>query len=232
MRGFRSSKALVDANVLFWLGQVGVADVEGRRRRGRSGRLARISRMCSGVVMSFCRFSMRMRTPRGWAKALRCSMAVREFSRARVFQSLALLAEVEDAGVDGYLLGGLEGALDLVHCGNAVGFLRGRWRLMVGGDVARVLSHSPGRSGREAGGVWRRRRCCGTTWRCRGRPRGRCSRSGSRRRRSRWFVRRRCAGRRAGRGAGAAGGRRRVERAGRITFLIKPQGEARVRSPA
>ncbi len=39
-----------------------------------------------------------------------------------MFQASSLLAEVENAGGDGDLLGGLEGALDLVHGSDAVGF--------------------------------------------------------------------------------------------------------------
>ncbi len=65
-------------------------------------------------------------------------MAVREFSRARRFQGVVLEAEVEDDGGDGDLLGGLEGALDLVHGGDAVG-LFGVDEVEVGGDVAGPL---------------------------------------------------------------------------------------------
>jgi hypothetical protein len=49
---------------------------------------------------------------------------------------------MEDAGVDGDLLGGLEGALDLVHGGDAVG-LFGIDEIDVGGDVAGPLPASP-----------------------------------------------------------------------------------------
>jgi len=48
---------------------------------------------------------------------------------------VALLAEVEDTGFDGDLLGRLEGALDLVHCGDAVR-LFGVDEIDVRGDVA------------------------------------------------------------------------------------------------
>ena len=54
---------------------------------------------------------------------------------------VALLAEVEDAGADGNLLGGLEGALDLVHGGDAVGFF-GVDEIDVRGDVAGPLAAS------------------------------------------------------------------------------------------
>ena len=54
---------------------------------------------------------------------------------------VALLAEVEDAGVDGNLLGGFEGALDLVHGGDAVGFF-GVDEIDVRGDVAGPLAAS------------------------------------------------------------------------------------------
>jgi hypothetical protein len=55
---------------------------------------------------------------------------------------IVLLAEVEDAGVDGDLLGGLEGTLDLVHGGDAVGFF-GVDEIDIGGDVSGPLSASP-----------------------------------------------------------------------------------------
>jgi len=51
------------------------------------------------------------------------------------------LAEVEDTGVDGDLLGRLEGALDLVHCGDAVR-LFGVDEIDVRGDMARPLPAS------------------------------------------------------------------------------------------
>jgi hypothetical protein len=54
---------------------------------------------------------------------------------------IALLAEMEDAGVDGNLLGGFEGALDLVHGSDAVGFF-GIDEIDVGGDVAGPLAAS------------------------------------------------------------------------------------------
>ena len=75
----------------------------------------------------------------GEAKALRCSMAVMEWSmvasstRGRVAQ-----AEVEDSVGEGNLLSALERALDLVHGGDAVGFLAGD-EVEVGRDVARPL---------------------------------------------------------------------------------------------
>jgi len=50
---------------------------------------------------------------------------------------------VEDAGGDGDLLGGLEGALDLVHGGDAVGFV-GVDEVQVRGDVAGPLGVAVG----------------------------------------------------------------------------------------
>ena len=55
---------------------------------------------------------------------------------------VALLAEVEDAGADGNLLGGFEGALDFVHGDDAVGFF-GIDEIDVRGDVAGPLAASP-----------------------------------------------------------------------------------------
>ena len=86
--GLEEFEGFVDADVLFG-GQVGVADVEADAYAVEVADTEDFEDV-SGVVISFCRFSMRMRTPRGWAKALRCSMAVREFSRARVFQGSSL----------------------------------------------------------------------------------------------------------------------------------------------
>ncbi len=54
---------------------------------------------------------------------------------------VALLAEMEDAGVDGNLLGGFEGALDLVHGDDAMGFVRVD-EIDVRGDVAGPLPAS------------------------------------------------------------------------------------------
>ena len=48
---------------------------------------------------------------------------------------VVFVAEVEDAGGDGDLLGGFEGALDLVHGGDAMGFVCVD-EVEVGGDVA------------------------------------------------------------------------------------------------
>src|ERR1700733_4823479 len=75
----------------------------------------RISRMCSGEVTSFWRFSMRIRTPRGGAKALRCSLAGGE-----VWGDVAgPLAAAPVGKVDG-----------LMECGGYAG------RAEPGGDVA------------------------------------------------------------------------------------------------
>jgi hypothetical protein len=52
---------------------------------------------------------------------------------------IVFLTEVKDAGVDGDLLGGFEGALDLVHGGDALGFF-GVDEINVWGDVARPLA--------------------------------------------------------------------------------------------
>ena len=57
---------------------------------------------------------------------------------ARRSQGVVIEAEVEDDGGEGDLLGGLEGALDLVHGGDAVGLFGGD-EVEVGGDVARPL---------------------------------------------------------------------------------------------
>jgi hypothetical protein len=54
---------------------------------------------------------------------------------------VAFVAEVDDAGGDGDLLGGFEGALDLVHGGYAVGLL-GVDEIDVRGDVAGPLAAS------------------------------------------------------------------------------------------
>ena len=54
---------------------------------------------------------------------------------------VVFVAEVEDAGGDGDLLGGFEGALDLVHGGDAMGFF-GVDEVEVGGDVAGPLPAS------------------------------------------------------------------------------------------
>ena len=54
---------------------------------------------------------------------------------------LVFEAEVEGDGGDGDLLGGLEGALDLVHGGDAVGFF-GVDEIDFRGDVARPLAVS------------------------------------------------------------------------------------------
>ena len=56
------------------------------------------------------------------------------FERAGV-PRVAFVAEMKDAGGDGDLLGGFEGALDLVHGGDALGFF-GVDEVDVGGDVA------------------------------------------------------------------------------------------------
>ena len=50
----------------------------------------RMASRCSGVATSFCRFSSSRRTPSGAAKALRCSMAVSECSRACSSQAASL----------------------------------------------------------------------------------------------------------------------------------------------
>ena len=54
---------------------------------------------------------------------------------------IVFLAKVQDAGVDGDLLGGLEGALDLVHGGDALGFF-GVDEIDVRSDVAGPLAGS------------------------------------------------------------------------------------------
>ncbi len=51
-------------------------------------------------------------------------MAVREFSRGAEVPGIVFDAEVEGDGGNGNLLGGLEGAFDLVHGGDAAGFFR------------------------------------------------------------------------------------------------------------
>ncbi len=55
---------------------------------------------------------------------------------------IVLLAEVEDAGVDGDLLGGFESALYFIHGGDAVGFF-GIDEIDIRCDVARPLPASP-----------------------------------------------------------------------------------------
>ena len=59
-----------------------------------------------------------------------------------VVPGFALGAEVESAGGDGNLLGGLEGAFDLVHGGDAVGFF-GVDEIDVRSDVTGPLAASP-----------------------------------------------------------------------------------------
>ncbi len=57
---------------------------------------------------------------------------------------VAFVTEVDDAGGDGDLLGGFEGALDLIHGGDAVRFF-GVDEVDVGGDVARPIGRCRGR---------------------------------------------------------------------------------------
>ena len=180
--GLEELEGFVDADVF-----LGVRECAWPRSRQTPTRskwpTRRISRMCSGVVISFWRFSMRMLYAEGMGEGLEmfdCGEGV--FEGAGV-PGVVLLAEVKDAGVDGDLFGGLEGALDLVHGGDAVGFF-GVDEIDVGGDVAGPLAAAAVAEVNEAGEGWRRRRCCGTRWRCRGRRRGRCSRSDGERRRS------------------------------------------------
>ena len=159
------------------------------------------------MVTKFWRFSRRTLTPSGWAKALRCSMAVREFSRARRFQGSSLRPRWRVMAVRGICSADSEGTPDFVHSGDAMG-LFGVDEVEIWRYVARPLECRRGRRCRWVGGGWRRCWCRGTTRRGRGRWSSRCSRSGGGRRRAQWFERRRYAGRRAGRGAGVAGGRR------------------------
>ncbi len=179
MRGLRSSKASVDG---VGGGEVGVAEVEGDAYVGEVAGGEDFEEVFGGGDFVLEIFEEDL-----YAEGMGEGFEVLDggegvFEGAEV-PGIVLEAEVEGEGGEGDLLGGLEGALDLVH-----GVMRwdfsGSMRLMFGATwrdhwpVPRSLS-------RWADGGWRLRRCRGTRQRCRGQRSDRCNRSGDGRRRSR-----------------------------------------------
>ena len=123
--GFEEFEGFVDADVFFGLGEVGVADVEADADAVEVADAEDFEEVLGGgdfVLQVFEEDADAERVGEG-LEVLDGGEGV--FEGAGV-PGVVLVAEVEDAGVDGDLLGGLEGALDLVHGGDAVGSFRGR----------------------------------------------------------------------------------------------------------
>ncbi len=136
--GLEEFEGCVDADVFFGLGEVGVADVEADADAVEVADAEDLEEVLGGgdfVLEVFDENADAERVGEG-LEVLDGGEGV--FEGAGV-PGVVLLAEVEDAGVDGDLLGGLEGALDLVHGGDAVG-LFGVDEIDVRGDVAGPLA--------------------------------------------------------------------------------------------
>jgi len=136
--GFEELEGFVDADVFLRLGEVGVADVEADTDAVEVADVEDLEDVLGGgdlVLQVFDEETDAERVGEG-LEVLNGGEGV--FEGAGV-PGVALLAKVKDAGGDGNLLGGLEGALDLVHGSDAVGFF-GVDEVDVGGDVAGPLA--------------------------------------------------------------------------------------------
>jgi hypothetical protein len=114
-------EGFVDADVLVWLGEVGVADVEADADAVEVADVENFENVFGGRD-----FVLEVLDEDAGAEGVGEGLEVFDGGEG-VFEgagvpTVVFLAEVEDAGGDGDLLGGLEGALDLVHGGDAVGF--------------------------------------------------------------------------------------------------------------
>ena len=140
--GFEEFEGFVDADVVFRVGEVGVADVEADAYAVEVADVEDFEDVLGGgdfVLEIFDEDADAEGVGEGF-EVLDGGEGV--FEGAGV-PGVVLVAEVEDAGGDGDLLGGLEGALDLVHGGDAVGFFRVD-EIDVGGDVAGPLGVAVG----------------------------------------------------------------------------------------
>ena len=204
--GLEEFEGFVDADVLFGADEVGVADVEADADAVEVADAEDFEDVFGGgdfVLQVFDEDA----DAEGVGEGLEVLDGGEGVFEGAGVPGVVLEAEVEDAGGDGDLLGGLEGALDLVHGGDAVGFF-GVDEVEVRGDVAGPLGVAavadvdglmecggdavvaePGGDVADGGAVGVVEVVAGGE-ELDGRGR------------------RRCGGRRAGRGAGAAGGRR------------------------
>ena len=120
----------VDAEVVFWMRELGVAYVEGDTDAVEVADVEDFEDVFGGgdvVLQVFDEDADAEGVGEGF-EVLDGGEGVLEGAGV---PGVVLLAEVEDAGCEGDLLGCLEGALDLVHCGDAVDF-SGSMRLMFG----------------------------------------------------------------------------------------------------
>jgi len=138
--GLEEFEGFVDADVVFRTGEVGVAYVEADADAVEVADAEDLQNVLGGgdfVLQVFDEEADAERVGEG-LEMLNGGEGV--FEGAGV-PGVAFVAEMEDAGVDGNLLGGLEGALDLVHGGDAVRFVRID-EIDVRGDVAGPLPAS------------------------------------------------------------------------------------------
>jgi hypothetical protein len=135
--GLEEFEGFVDAFVVFWRREVGVADVEADADAVEVAYADDFEEVLGGgdfVLQVFEEDADTEGVGEG-LEVLDGSEGV--FERAEV-PGVVLVAEVEGTGRDGDLLGGFEGALDLVHGGDAAG-LFGVDEVEVRGDVAGPL---------------------------------------------------------------------------------------------
>ncbi len=130
----------VDAKVVFWMREVGVAYVEGDTDAVEVADVEDFEDVFGGgdfVLQIFDEDA----DAEGVGEGFEVFDSGEGVLEGAGVPGVVLLAEVEDAGCEGDLLGCLEGALDLVHCGDAVGFF-GIDEIDVRGDVAGPLPAS------------------------------------------------------------------------------------------
>ena len=137
MRGLRSSKASSMPLLFFGGGEVGVADVEADADAVEVADVDDFEEVLGGGDLVLEVFEEDA-DAEGVGEGLEVLDGGEGVLEGAGVPGVVLVAEVEGAGGDGDLLGGLEGALDLVHGGDAAG-LFGVDEVEIGGDVAGPL---------------------------------------------------------------------------------------------
>jgi hypothetical protein len=140
--GFEELEGFVDADVFFRSGQVGVAYVEADSDAVEVADLEDFEDVLGAGDVVLEVFDEDA-DAEGVGEGFEVLDGGEGVLKGAGVPGVVFVAEVEDAGGDGDLLGGFEGALDLVHGGDAVGFV-GVDEVEVGGDVAGPLGVAVG----------------------------------------------------------------------------------------
>jgi hypothetical protein len=139
--GLEELEGGVDAFVIFWVGEMGVAYVEADADAIEVTDTEDLENVLGGGNFVLQVFDQDANAE-GVGEGLEVLDGGEGVFEGAGVPGIVLLPEVEDAGVDGHLLGGLEGALDLVHGRDAMGFVRVD-EIDVRGNVPGPLPASP-----------------------------------------------------------------------------------------